>query len=282
MPTTEEILAAVDTGEWFAHHGIEGQKWGKRNGPPYPLDYGDHSSEEKKHLSRSEKKNLKRDKKNLQRQVNMQKAYERASDKAFRKEEDVLADRLNEARKIAKYESEKMYDDMVKKYGSELVGNIPSQYKNVDSHNIRNALMLSAQVFGAPVGFYSLGTNERRSANRLYNIEKNNLKKTEKFDRSRNNDFNSLDLTKSDKKFFDKERGEHKSMIATELSKMNITNANLDNLSRYTTVSNDGQHALVSYWFENDDPTGGHSMDIEYHKDDSGNWKRSKYVSFNG
>lgn len=20
------------------HHGIQGQKWGKRNGPPYPLD----------------------------------------------------------------------------------------------------------------------------------------------------------------------------------------------------------------------------------------------------
>lgn len=25
-------------GEWLAHHGIEGQKWGVRNGPPYPLD----------------------------------------------------------------------------------------------------------------------------------------------------------------------------------------------------------------------------------------------------
>lgn len=21
------------------HHGIKGQKWGKRNGPPYPLGY---------------------------------------------------------------------------------------------------------------------------------------------------------------------------------------------------------------------------------------------------
>lgn len=23
---------------WLAHHGIEGQKWGVQNGPPYPLD----------------------------------------------------------------------------------------------------------------------------------------------------------------------------------------------------------------------------------------------------
>lgn len=33
---------------YLAHHGILGQKWGKRNGPPYPLDAKDHSSAEKK------------------------------------------------------------------------------------------------------------------------------------------------------------------------------------------------------------------------------------------
>lgn len=30
------------------HHGILGQKWGVRNGPPYPLSAGDHSKAEKK------------------------------------------------------------------------------------------------------------------------------------------------------------------------------------------------------------------------------------------
>lgn len=34
--------------DYLEHHGIEGQKWGHRNGPPYPLDYNDHSSSEKK------------------------------------------------------------------------------------------------------------------------------------------------------------------------------------------------------------------------------------------
>ncbi len=29
------------------HHGIQGQKWGKRNGPPYPLKAGEHSNQEK-------------------------------------------------------------------------------------------------------------------------------------------------------------------------------------------------------------------------------------------
>jgi hypothetical protein len=31
----------------LAHHGILGQKWGKRNGPPYPLKAGEHTPKEK-------------------------------------------------------------------------------------------------------------------------------------------------------------------------------------------------------------------------------------------
>ena len=46
------------------HHGILGQKWGKRNGPPYPLSTSDHSASEKKagwkkSLNKVEKNNQK-------------------------------------------------------------------------------------------------------------------------------------------------------------------------------------------------------------------------------
>lgn len=35
--------------DYIAHHGIPGQKWGQRNGPPYPLKPGAHSAAEKKY-----------------------------------------------------------------------------------------------------------------------------------------------------------------------------------------------------------------------------------------
>lgn len=37
-----------DSNDYLSHHGILGQKWGKQNGPPYPLGTSDHSAAEKK------------------------------------------------------------------------------------------------------------------------------------------------------------------------------------------------------------------------------------------
>lgn len=37
----------------LVHHGIVGQKWGKRNGPPYPLGGGDYTESEKKAIKAS-------------------------------------------------------------------------------------------------------------------------------------------------------------------------------------------------------------------------------------
>lgn len=42
--------------ESLSHHGIEGQKWGVKNGPPYPLDAGDHSAAEKRASSQKHEK----------------------------------------------------------------------------------------------------------------------------------------------------------------------------------------------------------------------------------
>ena len=39
----------------LAHHGILGQKWGKRNGPPYPLNSSQKSASEKEGISNTDK-----------------------------------------------------------------------------------------------------------------------------------------------------------------------------------------------------------------------------------
>ena len=40
--------SANDYRYYLVHHGILGMRWGRKNGPPYPLDASDHSSSEKK------------------------------------------------------------------------------------------------------------------------------------------------------------------------------------------------------------------------------------------
>lgn len=44
---SDELYGLRISDEYLAHHGILGQKWGKKNGPPYPLDYRKLSAEEK-------------------------------------------------------------------------------------------------------------------------------------------------------------------------------------------------------------------------------------------
>lgn len=43
-----DYYVIAPSGSDLQHHGILGQKWGKQNGPPYPLSGSDHSAAEKK------------------------------------------------------------------------------------------------------------------------------------------------------------------------------------------------------------------------------------------
>ena len=48
--------------DWLAHHGILGMKWGKRNGPPYPLNSSSMSNREKRLARKSIESDKRKDK----------------------------------------------------------------------------------------------------------------------------------------------------------------------------------------------------------------------------
>lgn len=45
---------------YISHHGIQGQRWGVQNGPPYPLDYEDHNAREKRFMKKEAKEAYKK------------------------------------------------------------------------------------------------------------------------------------------------------------------------------------------------------------------------------
>lgn len=51
------------------HHGIDGQKWGVKNGPPYPLDSSKPSRKERRRDKRKENRELKKKDKELKKKI---------------------------------------------------------------------------------------------------------------------------------------------------------------------------------------------------------------------
>lgn len=51
---SDTIVLVERSSSYLEHHGIKGQKWGVRNGPPYPLKSSDHSAAEKRAVGTKE------------------------------------------------------------------------------------------------------------------------------------------------------------------------------------------------------------------------------------
>lgn len=84
--TMKIIAKDEDTSELY-HHGILGQRWGKKNGPPYPLGADDHSASEKKSGWRKSLKSWSDNHKKKKAKRKKAEAAERKREAAFREKE---------------------------------------------------------------------------------------------------------------------------------------------------------------------------------------------------
>lgn len=100
--------------DYLMHHGILGQKWYHRNGPPYPLDAKDHSAAEKKAgWMKSLSGAIKDHKKKKQRTKALEKARQtkaenakKAAEKAAYEDEKQKALKSGKASEILKYKGD--------------------------------------------------------------------------------------------------------------------------------------------------------------------------------
>lgn len=99
---------------YLKHHGIMGQKWGIKNGPPYPLDAEDHSAAEKKAKKKHPTETLEYNKGRLGVAVNDAKFIKKILNEGVTDKNEKYSIRGNDSGQIALVKG-KEYDEYVKK-----------------------------------------------------------------------------------------------------------------------------------------------------------------------
>ena len=100
--------------DYLMHHGILGQKWGHKNGPPYPIDAKDHSASEKK-AGWKESLKTKRDQKKFAKEIKKATKKSYTTDEAQKAMGEIVRSKLTSEQKqnlVAK--KEKMESDQSK------------------------------------------------------------------------------------------------------------------------------------------------------------------------
>lgn len=130
--------------DYLEHHGIFGQKWGHRNGPPYPIEPNNHSAAEKKAnpglmakakaaISDSQTKKIKQQSKQIQRQreelkkLKTEKDKEKQNQKNDKKEEKRVEQLNKDRQKLSATQMYKKLDTLSDKEISDYLNRISNE-----------------------------------------------------------------------------------------------------------------------------------------------------------
>lgn len=140
------------------HHGIDGQKWGVRHGPPYPLDREDHNRVIEKSHEASGKRNISYNKSRKYAKAMTDKDLNDTIDRLQREEtyrrlvsKEKEEKKASKAMKKLKKEEKKIYDDRQKQQKIQNELSKEQQAQNKKANSITNKVVTALLVNAATV-----------------------------------------------------------------------------------------------------------------------------------
>lgn len=148
MPCT----VITNSGELY-HYGILGQKWGQRNGPPYPLGASDHSAREK---AAGYTKSIKKARSEYTKGRNERYKQYKNTRSELLKERKANTKALKENRN--KYENDhsakEKYKSDLKKVVSDVKNDVKENVKSIDKDKVLKAAKIGAAVAASGLAAY--------------------------------------------------------------------------------------------------------------------------------